>query len=356
MVPAMKRTPLYQKHVELGARMVDFAGYDMPLHYQEGINHEHLAVRSGAGLFDVSHMAEILVIGSDATSFLSYATLNEPGRLKLGRGQYNMLPNDTGGLIDDLYVYREGDDDYLVVANASNRAAVFGHLKALAEGRDCHVVDESDNVALIALQGPSSPLLLGRLLHDDLTDLRRNATMTSELSGVPVTVSRTGYTGEDGFEIFCKPTDAEAVWEVLVRADATPCGLGARDTLRLEAGFPLFGHELGPDTNPLCTPFGWVVKDKAFFGREAMWDRPCDRRLVGLRLLQRGIPRAGYRVLSGGEAVGEVTSGGLSPLTRDAIAFAWVNADLAAPGTELAVEIRGQSVAASVVEPPFYKA
>src|SRR5690606_13406011 len=264
----MKRTPLYLKHVELGARMVDFAGYEMPLHYQDGINHEHLSVRAGAGLFDVSHMAEIKVIGPAATEFLSYATLNEPGRLKIGRGQYNMLPNESGGLIDDLYVYRQADEEYLVVANAGNREVVYDHLKALAHGSDCRVLDESDSFALIALQGPSSPILLGRLLPEDVTELKRNATMDSELTGVPVTVSRTGYTGEEGFEIFCRPIGADAIWDVLMRAGAIPCGLGARDTLRLEAGFPLFGHELTETTNPLCTPFAWVVKDKPFHGRE----------------------------------------------------------------------------------------
>jgi aminomethyltransferase len=353
----MKRTPLYQKHVELGARLVDFAGYEMPLHYQDGINHEHLTVRAGAGLFDVSHMAEIRVIGPEATDFLSYATLNEPGRLKVGRGQYNMLPNDTGGLLDDLYVYREGEDEYLVVANASNREVVFEHLKALAQDRDCHVVDESDSFALIALQGPSSPILLGRLLPEDVTELKRNSTMDTELTGVPVKVSRTGYTGEDGFEIFCRPADAEVVWDVLMKAGAVPCGLGARDTLRLEAGFPLYGHELTESSNPLCTPFAWVVKDKSFHGRERMWGSSCARRLVGLRMTERGIPRQGYKVTDhSGTTVGEVTSGTLSPLTRDCIAFAWVDPELSEEGSELAVEVRGRPIAAVVVKPPFYQA
>jgi len=353
----MKRTPLYQKHVELGARMVEFAGYEMPLHYQDGINHEHLTVRGGAGLFDVSHMAEIRVIGPQATEFLSYATLNEPGRLTIGRGQYNMLPNDAGGLIDDLYVYRQGENEYLVVANAGNREVVFDHLKALAESRDCHVVDESDHFALIALQGPSSSILLGRLLPEDVTELRRNSTMDTELTGVPVKASRTGYTGEDGFEIFCRPTDAEAVWDVLMSAGAVPCGLGARDTLRLEAGFPLYGHELTATSNPLCTPFAWVVKDKPFHGRERLWGAGCARRLVGLRMTERGIPRQGYKVTDqAGEPVGEITSGTLSPLTRDCIAFAWVDPELAEQGSQLAVEVRGRLIAAVVVKPPFYQA
>jgi len=242
------------------------------------------------------------------------------------------------------------------VANAANVAPVFQQLRSLAEGKNVHVVDESDAWSLLALQGPGAPLLLGRLLDEDIGELRRNATMDVRLSGCPARVSRTGYTGEDGFEIFCHPTDATAIWGVLTQAGASPCGLGARDTLRLEAGFPLYGHELTEDTNPLCTPFSWVVKDKPFYGRDAMWGRPCPRRLIGLRLLERGIPRQGYRVLDGDVAVGEVTSGTLSPLTRDAIAFAWVEEALAQEGRELGVEIRGQGVPAVVVAPPFYKA
>lgn len=353
----MKRTPLFETHEDLGARMVEFAGWAMPLHYQDGINQEHLAVRQGVGLFDVSHMGEIRVVGPDATTVLQFGTLNDPGRLRIGRGQYSMLPNDQGGLIDDLFVYRDGEDDYLVVANASNTAAVLAQLAMLASDNDCHVRDETDTVALLALQGPGASLLLGQLVDTDLEQLKRNATRDATLSGIPVRLSRTGYTGEDGFELFLRPADASAAWSTLVEAGATPCGLGARDTLRLEAGFPLFGHELTGTSNPLCTPFKWVVKDKAFFGRDAMWAPDCRRLLVGIRLSQRGIPRQGYRVLGpSGEVVGEVTSGALSPLTRDGIGFAWVDSDLAAAGTELAVEIRGQGVAARVVEPPFYGA
>lgn len=357
MVSPMKRTPLYSVHEELGARMVDFAGYAMPLQYPTGINQEHLAVRQGVGLFDVSHMGEIRVIGPAATDFLSWATLNEPGRLKLGRGQYNMLPNDRGGLIDDLFVYRDGEQEYLVVANASNTGAVLAHLQALVKEFDCHVIDESDAVALLALQGPGAPLLLSQLVDADLSSLKRNGTLEAALEGIPTRVSRTGYTGEDGFELFLRPTDAVAAWQLLTQAGATPCGLGARDTLRLEAGFPLYGHELTETSNPLCTPFAWVVKDKPFFGREAMWAPACPRLLVGLRLESRGIPRQGYHVLDeAGGVVGEVTSGALSPLTREGIGFAWVDRDLAQPGTLVAVEIRGQPSAARVVTPPFHGA
>ncbi len=352
----MLRTPLYQKHVELGARLVEFAGYEMPLHYQGGINEEHLAVRSGVGVFDVSHMAEVRVSGPEATAFLSYATLNDPARLKAGRGQYSMVPNDAGGVVDDVFVYREGEEEYLVVANASNRHAVVGHLSRLAEGRDVVVADESDEWALIAVQGPSAALLLDRLVAPDLTEVKRNGTVEAEVSGVPVRLSRTGYTGEDGFEVFVRPDDAEAVWDVVARSGATPCGLGARDTLRLEAGFPLYGHELAENTNPLCTDYAWVVKDKPFHGRGAMWGADCRRRLVGIRMVDRAIPRQGYRVLDRDRnAVGEVTSGTLSPLTRESIGFAWVDAAHADPGSRLWVEVRGRPMGAVVVKPPFHQ-
>lgn len=357
----MKRTPLHAVHQQLGARLVDFAGFEMPIQYPGGINEEHMAVRSNAGLFDVSHMGEIRVTGTEALDFLSYATLNDPAKLKIGRGQYSMLPNARGGLVDDIFLYREGEEEYLVVANASNIGPVVDHLRYLADGGEVTITDESEEWGLLALQGPNAPLLLGRLVEEDLTTLKRNSVVSSTLSGCPVRLSRTGYTGEDGFEIFCRPDDAEAVWGELIRAGAQPCGLGARDTLRLEAGFPLYGHELTEDSNPLCTPFAWVVKDKLFYGREHMWDAQCGRRLVGLRMLERGIPRQGYRVMAGpeggpdGEAVGEVTSGTLSPLTRDCIGFAWVASELSETGSSLWVEVRDKMVAAQVVELPFYK-
>ena len=350
----MKKTPLYDQHLDLGARMVSFAGWQMPLQYEAGINHEHIAVRTDSGLFDVSHMGEIRVMGPDAEGFLRYATLNDPAKLSPGRAQYSMLPNDRGGLIDDLYVYRLAADAFMIVCNAANIAGVVAHLKELARDRDCHVVDESATWALLALQGPGSPLLLGRHIDVDLTGLKKNRSADGAISGVPVRVTRTGYTGEDGFEIFCHPTDAGIVWSVLIESGATPCGLGARDTLRLEAGFPLYGHEFTERTNPLCTPFSWVVKDKEFHGRSAMWDVTCRRKLVGLRLLDRGIARQGYKVLRDGAQVGVVTSGTISPLTRDSIAFAWIETDHAEVDTEVAVEIRGQPAEAIVTKPPFF--
>jgi aminomethyltransferase len=272
-----------------------------------------------------------------------------------------MLQNDHGGLIDDLYVYRDVDESFLVVANASNVEAVLDHLEALAAAPAPSpfavvVRDESDAWALLAVQGPSAAAKLDRLVDADLTSVRKNRLVDTTLSGMPVRLARTGYTGEDGFEVFCRPVDAPAVWRLLLEAGVTPCGLGARDTLRLEAGFPLFGHELDERSNPLCTPFAWVVKDKPAFGLEALRDGACPRRLVGLVLEGRGIARDGYRILDdeGGE-IGRVTSGTVSPLTRTSIALAWVETAHAGDGSRVAVEIRGQPVAATVTPPPFYR-
>jgi aminomethyltransferase len=352
----MDTTPLTATHEALGARMTDFAGTRMPLQYPGGIAHEHLAVREGAGVFDVSHMAEIRVSGEGALAFLRYALLNDAGKLRVGRAHYTMVPNDRGGLVDDAYLYRLDEHDWLLVANAANRRAVVERLRAVAdafEGVDLR--DASDHWALLALQGPGAAVLLDRLVDADLGEVRKNGTLTTLLNGLPARLARTGYTGEDGFEIFVRPEDAVATWTAVTAAGAVPCGLGARDTLRLEAGFPLFGHELGPDTDPRCTPFSWVVKDKPFAGDAAYGAPACARRLVGLRLTGRGVARQGYRVhRPGGDLAGEVTSGTVSPLTRDSIAFAWLDADLAESGREVAVEIRAQQVSATVVDLPFF--
>ena len=348
----MRRTPLYPAHLEHGARMVNFVGWEMPIQY-EGIASEHLAVRRGAGLFDVSHMGEVRVTGSGAVDFLRFATLNDPAKLTPGRGQYSMLPNDRGGLIDDLYIYCESENDYLVVCNAANTPQVVPHLQALSGDYDARAVDESSEWALLALQGPQAEALLGPLVEIDLSTLKKNRMLETTLQSAPVKVARTGYTGEDGFEIFCSPDDAPGVWETLTKAGAVPCGLGARDTLRLEAGFPLYGHEFTEVTNPLCSSYAWVVKDKPFYGRDTMWDGTCERKLVGLEL-ERGVAREGYGLFLGGTRVGEVTSGTVSPLTKKSIALGWVDAEHAATGTALTVEIRGKQVPATVANPPFY--
>jgi len=352
----MQKTPLFDEHVSLGGRMVDFAGWSMPIQYPTGIPQEHLAVRQDAGIFDVSHMGEFRIEGADALLFLSYATLNDPAKLRPGQGQYTLLPNAHGGLVDDLYLYRDFDDSFLVVANASNVSEVGRHLEMLHQerGGDVRISDISHQIALIALQGPTAAVKLDRIVDVDLTTVKKNRLVDSALLGMPVRLARTGYTGEDGFEIFCAPTDAPAVWRSLLGAGAVACGLGARDTLRLEAGFPLYGHEYDSDSNPLCTPFAWVVKEKEAFGLSAMRQRPCVQQLVALSLEGRGIPREGYRILdAAGDAIGRVTSGTISPLTRRSIALGWVSSSFAPLGSGVFIEIRGQAVAATVTQTPF---
>jgi aminomethyltransferase len=345
----MKTTPLYQAHLRHGGRMVAFAGYALPLQYTS-IVEEHLAVRRKAGLFDVSHMGEFLIRGEEALPFLQWATVNNVGKLKVGRAQYSMLPSERGGVVDDIYLYRLDEAVYLMVVNAANTAKDLDHLKALARGFRVEVEDVSEATALLALQGPEAAAILQSLTGADLSARRKNDVFEAEVAGRPARLARTGYTGEDGFELFLAPEDAEVVFEALLAAGARPCGLGARDTLRLEAGFPLYGHELTEVTNPLCTPWAWVVKgEKDFLGKEAMLASPCREKLVGL-VLGTGIPREGYAVFSEKGPVGRVTSGGYSPLLEKGIALAYVEKEAEGP---FFVEVRGRAVPASISPLPF---
>lgn len=350
----MKKTPLFASHVTLGARMVDFAGWQMPVQYPTGITEEHLAVRTDVGLFDVSHMGEIRITGKEASAFLAFVTLNDPHKLKPGWGQYSMLPNDSGGLIDDLYIYMDAEDNYLVVCNASNKDSVLSHLQKLSSHYAIQIIDESDSWALLALQGPGAAIMLARFISEDLSSLKKNRKQTVILNTCMVDAARTGYTGEDGFELFCRPNDASKVWDTLIAAGAKACGLGARDSLRLEAGFPLFGHEFSSNTNPLCSDYAWVVKDKPFFGREAMWGKPCKQRLVGFKLHERGIARQGYKIFGDGKEIGEVSSGTISPFTRESIGLAWLDSAYAQVGTSVLIEIRRDTFEATISKPPFY--
>lgn len=348
----MKTTALHAAHRRMGARMVPFAGYEMPIQYTS-IVAEHLSVRQQSGLFDVSHMGQFWVQGTQAQAFLQAITVNDLGKLKVGRAQYSMLPNERGGLLDDIYVYRVAETEYLVVVNAANRDRDWDHLVQQSAAYDLQWHDDSDHTALLALQGPQAAALLQPMLQLDLNQVRKNDTLTAQLGEWPVRLARTGYTGEDGFEIFVAADQAEALWDSLVQAGALPCGLGARDTLRLEAGYPLYGHELTEETNPLCTPLAWAVKlTKEFFGKQALLAATCSQSLVGL-LLEQGIPREGYAVLYQGQVVGRVTSGTQSPSLKKGIALAYVNREWSALGSELAVEIRGQAQPAVVVTLPF---
>jgi len=350
MLYMMNKTPLYDEHLALGGKMVEFAGWQLPVMYSS-ITKEHLAVRQEAGLFDVSHMGEFFVRGPQALDFLRWATLNDPAKLKVGRAQYSMLPNDRGGVVDDIYVYRIGEGEYLVVVNAANVEKDWAHLNKLAQDFDVELENASSDWALLALQGPKAEEILQPLCDVDLASKRKNSTFTASVAGAPVRLARTGYTGEDGFEIFVSPESAPAVWRALIEAGAVPAGLGARDTLRLEAGFPLYGHELTDETNPRCTPLSWVIKDKDYYGREAMENGECQRRLVGL-LMERGIPRSGYPITRDGGVVGEVTSGTQSPLLKKGIALGWVASDA---GEDLEVVVRDKPYPARVVPTPFVK-
>ncbi|WP_171166391.1 glycine cleavage system aminomethyltransferase GcvT [Streptomyces sp. I05A-00742] len=371
---APRRTALDAVHRALGATMTDFAGWDMPLRYGSERD-EHVAVRTRAGLFDLSHMGEITLTGPQAGQALDHALVGNLSALKPGRARYTMICDERGGILDDLIVYRldeeEGRQKYLVVANASNAQVVLDALTERAAGFDTAVRDDRENYALLAVQGPASPAILKSVTDADLDGLKYYAGLPGTVAGVDALIARTGYTGEDGFELFVAPADAEKLWQALTEAGAdaglVPCGLSCRDTLRLEAGMPLYGHELTTATTPFDAGLGRVVKfDKPgdFVGRaalEAAAERAAGtppRKLVGLVATGRRVPRAGYPVVeaASGTVIGEVTSGAPSPTLGKPIAIAYVDAAHAAPGTAgVAVDIRGSHEEYEVVALPFYQ-
>ncbi len=357
----MKRTPLYDAHRARGARMVDFAGWEMPVQYG-GIIEEHTAVRTRAGLFDVSHMGEIELRGPGALAACQGATANDVGRLADGQAQYSLLLTPEGGIVDDIIVHRISAERLMICVNASNRDKDFAYLREHARGAE--VIDVSDETALLALQGPRATAILARCTALPLATIPRFAFAAGEVAGRPTLVAHTGYTGEDGWELYCAAGDARAVWDALCTAGEAdgllPAGLGARDTLRLEAALPLYGHELGLDTTPFEARLGWVVRlDKgAFVGREALQAaraRGPRRLLVGIELTGPGVPRAGYPVQRDGVVVGELTSGTKSPTLGKGIALGYVEPAAGGVDQELAVEIRGRAVPARVVPLPFYR-
>ncbi|MFE7959989.1 glycine cleavage system aminomethyltransferase GcvT [Streptomyces sp. NPDC057413] len=364
----LRHTALDAVHRSLGATMTDFAGWDMPLRYGSERD-EHNAVRTKAGLFDLSHMGEITVTGPQAAALLDYALVGNIGAVKTGRARYTMICQADGGILDDLIVYRLAETEYMVVANASNAQVVLDALTERAAGFDAEVRDDRDSYALLAVQGPESPGILASLTDADLDGLKYYAGLPGTVAGVPALIARTGYTGEDGFELFVKPEHAVELWQALTKAGEAaglvPCGLSCRDTLRLEAGMPLYGHELTAELTPFDAGLGRVVKfDKEgdFVGREALAaaaERAADnppRILVGLVAEGRRVPRAGYQVVAEGRVVGEVTSGAPSPTLGKPIAMAYVDAAHAAPGTPgVGVDIRGSHEPYAVVALPFYK-
>lgn len=334
--------------------MVPFAGYDMPIQYGS-ISNEHMAVRTMAGMFDVSHMGEFWIKGKDALELLQHLTPNDVSKLRVGRAQYSMLINEHGGVVDDIYIYQTRETEYLMVVNAANIEKDWAHLNSQKDRFEVDLLNESDFFSLLAVQGPSAVHALQKLTDIDLETPKKNHTFMGKIVGKWARFARTGYTGEDGYEVFVAPDEVEKVWYALLDERVTPCGLGARDTLRLEAGFPLYGHEWTDQTSPLCTPFAWVVKAyKSFLGKQAMFGQPCTQTLVGIGL-ESGIPREGYGVFKESQSVGTITSGTHSPLHRVGIGMAYVDTGLAALGTALEVEIRGKMYPAKVVEMPFFK-
>ncbi|MFF0448468.1 glycine cleavage system aminomethyltransferase GcvT [Streptomyces sp. NPDC004609] len=371
MSTALRHTALDALHRSLGATMTDFAGWDMPLRYGSERD-EHNAVRTRAGLFDLSHMGEITVTGPQAAALLDYALVGNIGTVGTGRARYTMICREDGGILDDLIVYRLGDTEYMVVANADNAQIVLDAITERADGFDAEVRDDRDAYALIAVQGPESPGILKSVTDAGLDGLKYYAGLPGTVAGVPALIARTGYTGEDGFELFVEPRHAEGLWRALTgageAAGLVPCGLACRDTLRLEAGMPLYGHELTTALTPFDAGLGRVVKfektsnDGRFVGREALAtaakraETAPPRRLVGLIAEGRRVPRAGYEVVAGGRVIGEVTSGAPSPTLGRPIAIAYVDAAHAAPGTEgVGVDIRGTHEPYEVVALPFYR-
>lgn len=359
----LQQTPLYPLYAEYGAKTIDFGGWDLPVQFSS-IQKEHEAVRTKAGLFDVSHMGEIEVKGVDALAFIQKITTNDASKLTIGQAQYTIMCYPDGGTIDDLLVYKCGDNEYLLVVNASNIDKDYEWMKKHAEG-EMTLRNISDEMALLALQGPLAETVAQKLTDTDLSAIRFfHFEQNVNFSGVAGLVSRTGYTGEDGFEIYIKAEDAPVLWKKILKAgggDVLPCGLGARDTLRFEARLPLYGQELSKDISPLEAGLGFAVKvDKPvpFIGQEALKaqkENGIPRKLVGLEMIERGIPRTHYAVYAGDERVGEVTTGTQSPTLKKSVGLALVKREHSEPGTELDVEIRGKRVKAKVVPTPFYK-
>lgn len=356
---ALRRTPLYQAHVALGARMVPFAGWEMPIQYS-GILAEARAVRTRMGMFDVSHMGRIRISGTGAVPLLNHVLTAHVERLAQGHARYSFLLNEEGGVLDDVILYRLGDDRFLLVCNAANRETVLPWLQRWARGFNSLTIhDATAETAMIAVQGPDAVGAAASLSVSPLSSLHPFGVATLSLGGTEVLVSRTGYTGEDGIELTMDAAQGPRVWQQLQDLGATPCGLGARDVLRLESGLRLHGSDMDATTTPLEAGLErFVALDKGpFIGLEALKRQQAQglkRRLVGFHTLERGIPRHGYRLLAQGREVGAVTSGGYSPTLDRDIGMGYVAVDVSAPGTLLHVDIRGRRTPAEVVPLPFY--
>lgn len=365
MPDALKRTPLYHRHVAAGAKIVPFAGWEMPVQYPAGITAEHKGVREGAGLFDVTHMGEFEVEGKDALRFVSWVTSNDPSVLEPGKGiQYSCFLHESGGMVDDCLVYRLEDQAFMLVVNASNTQKDWDHCLGQASRFDVKLTNRSDETALVALQGPKAQATLQPLTKVPLDPIKYYNFTKGDVAGVPCIISRTGYTGEDGFELYHDPDQAEKLWDAIVArpgGGVTYAGLGARDSLRLEVGYPLYGNDVDDETTPLEGGLNWIVKLKKtdFLGKkalEAQKAKGLTRRLAGFTLTERGFPRAHMPVVVDGKPSGQggVRSGTVSPSLGIPIGTAYLPMSHQQPGAKFQVDIRGKMVGAEVVAMPFY--
>jgi glycine cleavage system T protein (aminomethyltransferase) len=353
---ALKRTPLYEQHLKAGAKLVPFAGWEMPVEY-EGVRAEHLAVRSACGVFDVSHMGEVETSGPDAEGLLQRLLSNDVSKLEVGGAQYSVLCREDGGILDDLFTYRLADDRYLTVTNAANHERDFAWFQEHVGHLDVQVADAIDSYAMLAVQGPKARSIVTELAEGELPSRMRTATRS--VAGAEMLVCGTGYTGEDGVELLLPPEPAAEAWEALLAAGAKPAGLGARDTLRIEVCFHLYGNDMDEHRNPIEAGLGWCCKEgTGFIGSEAVAaarERGTEQKLAPFVLTGPGIPRQGNAVVSGGAEVGVVTSGTLSPSLEVGIGMAYVAAELAEPGTEVEIDVRGKPRAARVESKPLYR-
>lgn len=357
----LKRTPLFEVYKDFGAKTIDFGGWDLPVQFSS-IKEEHEAVRTKAGLFDVSHMGEIEVKGKDSLAYLQKMMTNDVSKLKDGGAQYTAMCYENGGTVDDLLVYKKADEDYLLVVNASNIEKDYDWLASKVT-EEVTVTNVSETFAQLAIQGPLAEAALQKLTSTDLSEIKFFKFKENvEINGIPALVSRTGYTGEDGFEIYCASEKAVELWnEILKDENVVPCGLGARDTLRFEANLALYGQELSKDITPLEAGIGFAVKvnkEEDFFGKEVLKDQKengVPRKLVGIEMIDKGIPRHGYEVFVGEEQVGEVTTGTQSPTLKKNIGLALLNKEFTELETEVEVQVRKKRLKAKVVKTPFYQ-
>jgi aminomethyltransferase len=358
----MRRTALYQKHVDLGGRIVDFAGWALPVQYPTGPTQEHLSVRTAAGLFDIDHMGQFELSGPDADDWLRRIQTADLSDVDDWGATYSLITYADGTIVDDVFLYRL-PNRWLIVVNAANREKDMAWLQAHTAGFDIQLSDISDSTYMLALQGPASEAILQKVTDADLSELRARTAVEADVSGVATLIGRTGYTGEDGFELYFPADSAEIVWDALLEAGEAdgllPCGLGARDSLRFEAGLALYGHEIDQTTNPIEARLAWVVDlDHDFIGHEALLKASLEgpsRHLVGLEMAERGVPREGYSIAYEGEPVGYVTSGMRSPTLERFLAMGYVDTAHSAIGSEVDIIIRGEPRRASIVKRPFYR-